>query len=72
MNTIFFTPFFLTETRAVVVLVEFLMRNLDRQFINPSISLFLLKLDFLALLMQWVVLIYVNTCNQWRTVIGQN
>ena len=72
MNTIFFAQFLLTETRAVVVLVEFLMRNLDRQFINPSISLFLLKLDFLALLMQWVVLIYVNTCNQWRTVIGQN
>ena len=63
MNTIFFAQFFLTETRAVVVLVEFLMRNLDRQFLNPSISLFLMKLDFLVLLTQWVVLIYVNTCN---------
>ena len=63
MNAIFFAQFFLTETRAVVVLVEFLMRNLDRQFLNPSISLFLLKLDFLVLLTQWVVLIYVNTCN---------
>ena len=63
MNTIFFAQFFFTETRAVVVLVEFFMRNLDRQFLNPSVSLFLLKLDFLALLTQWVVLIYVNTCN---------
>ena len=63
MNTIFFAQFFLTKIRAVVVLVEFLMRNLDRQFLNPSISLFLMKLDFLVLLTQWVVLIYVNTCN---------